>query len=421
MASFDATALRSQFPALALTLDDGRPVVYFDGPGGTQVPQRVIDAVGDYYREMNANSGGAFLTSRRSDAMVAEARAALADFLNAGSPSEILFSQNMTTHTFNISRAIGNTLGVGDEIVATWLDHEANVSPWMALEERGVTVHRVGIRPEDCTLDYGEVASRVGPRTRVVAVGYASNAVGTINDVRRVIDLAHAAGALVYVDAVHYAPHRPIDVQALDCDFLVCSAYKFFGPHLGVLYAKSGVLDALPAYKVRPSDDRFETGTLNFGAINGARAAVEYLAELGERFVDAHGGAFPSFSGRRLALKCAMVAIRAHEMGLFARMAAGLQGTPGVHLYGITDPARFEQRAPTAGFTLAGWHPDEVAEALAAEGIFAWSGHFYALGLIEKLGLAETGGVVRVGLAHYNTQEEVDRFLRVIGELAGAR
>ncbi|MGH2512831.1 MAG: aminotransferase class V-fold PLP-dependent enzyme, partial [Candidatus Limnocylindrales bacterium] len=261
MTAFDAAELRTEFPALALEVE-GTPLAFFDGPGGTQVPQRVIDAVAGYYRSSNANDGGAFVTSQRNDAIVAEAHRALADFLNAGSPHEIKFGANMTTLTFHLSRSIGATLAPGDEVIVTTLDHEANVSPWQAMAvDHELTVRTVDIRPDDGTLDLDDLRSKLSERTRLVAVGYASNAIGTINPVAQVVELAHAAGALTYVDAVHYAPHGPIDVAALDTDFLACSVYKFFGPHLGVVYGKAAVLDRLPAYKVRPAHDRFETGT----------------------------------------------------------------------------------------------------------------------------------------------------------------
>lgn len=420
MTTFDPLELRKQFPALALTLD-GRPVVYFDGPGGTQVPQRVIDAVTRYYTEMNSNCDGAFLSSQRSDAMLAEAHAALADFLNARSPEEIKFSQNMTTHTFNLSRAIGQTLGPGDELVVTVLDHEANVSPWLALEERGVKVQRVDIHPEDCTLDMADLEAKLNEHTKAVAVGYASNAVGTVNDVKAVVDMAHAAGSLAYVDAVHYAPHGAIDVQELDCDFLVCSVYKFFGPHLGVLYGKQEILDRLPAYKVRPAHDRFETGTQNHEGIAGALAAVEYLADVGRAYGAPYWDRYPGFTGRRLDLKTAMSAIRDYERGLLERLVAGLQQIHGLKIWGITDRASFDRRAPTVSFTLAGFSPRAVAEYLGNQGIFVWEGDFYAQSLIERLGLFETGGVVRVGLAHYNTADEVDRLLEAMRTLTKGR
>ncbi|HLO36177.1 MAG TPA: aminotransferase class V-fold PLP-dependent enzyme, partial [Candidatus Deferrimicrobium sp.] len=289
MSNFDVDALRSEFPALALE-QDGRPVAYFDGPGGTQVPQRVIDAIGTYYRSSNANDGGAFATSQRSDASTHEGHAAVADLLGAGSAEEIKFGANMTTLTFHLSRSIGATMAPGDEIVVTTLDHEANVSPWRRLaDDRGLVVRTVDIRPDDVTLDLEGLEAVLGPRTRLVAVGYASNAVGTINPIREIIARAHEVGAWTWVDAVHYAPHGPIDVRALETDFLVTSVYKWFGPHLGALYGRADRLDRLPDYKVRPAHDRFETGTQNFEAIAGAAAAVEYLASIGHRFGGAPG------------------------------------------------------------------------------------------------------------------------------------
>lgn len=418
MTTFDPLALRKQFPALSLT-QNGQPLVFFDGPGGTHVPQRVIDAVSRYYVEMNSNRDGAFLTSRRSDAMLDEAHAALAGFLNARSPDEIAFSQNMTTHTFNLSRALGATLKAGDEIVVTVLDHEANSSPWKALEERGVRINWVDIHPEDCTLDMADLEAKLNERTRVLAIGYASNAVGTVNDVKAIVGMAHAVGALTYVDAVHYAPHGPIDVLDLDCDFLVCSVYKFFGPHLGVLYGKQSALEHLPAYKVRPAGHSpFEIGTQNHEGIAGALAAIDYLAEVGRVYGGEYASRYPGFTGRRLDLKTAMSAIQAYERGLFERLMEGLKRIAGLRIWGIADPARFGQRTPTAAFTLEGFSPREVAESLGQRGICVWDGHFYAQALIERLGLNESGGVVRVGLAHYNTADEVDRLLSELGALA---
>ena len=417
MTGIDPIELRQQFPALGQTVN-GRPAVFFDGPGGTQVPQRVIDAVTRYYVEMNSNDGGAFVTSRRSDAMVGEARAALADLLNAPSPDLIKFSQNMTTHTFNLSRAFGQRLGPGDELLVTTLDHEANVSPWRALEERGVQVRTVDIREADCTLDMADLEAKLNEHTRLVAVGYASNAVGTVNDVRAAVDMAHAAGALAYVDAVHYAPHGPIDVQALDCDFLVCSVYKFFGPHLGALYGKAEAFDRLPAYKVRPAHEPFQTGTPNFEGIAGALAAVDYLAEVGRTYGGAFAGQWPGFSGRRLELKAALSACHAYERDLGARLLAGLQQIPGLKVWGLTEAGAWDRRVPTISFTLAGHAPRAIAEYLGERGIFVWDGDFYARALIERLNLYEAGGLVRVGLVHYNTAEEVDRLLGTLSELA---
>src|SRR5919106_4306344 len=280
----DVEALRGEFPALRRE-QDGRPVAFLDGPGGTQVPQRVVDAVATYLTDTNANAGGAFTTSEASDAMVDEAHRAVADFLGAASPEEIKFGYNMSTLTLHMGRSIGATLGPGDEIVVTTLDHEANVSTWEAMAaDRGVTVRKVDIRDDDVTLDLEDLESKLNARTKLVAVGYASNAVGTINPVREIVTRAHEVGALAYIDAVAYAPHGPIDVRALDADFLVCSAYKWFGPHLGALYGKAEVLDALPAFKVRPAHDRFETGTAAFESIAGTLAATDYLRDVGRRF-----------------------------------------------------------------------------------------------------------------------------------------
>ena len=420
MPAFDVDALRAQFPGLARQ-HDGRPAVFLDGPGGTQVPQRVIDAAGGYYREMNANSGGAFKTSELTDAMAAEAHAAVADFLGAASPDEIKFGANMTTLTLHIGRSIGATLQPGDEIVVTRLDHEANVSTWRAMAaDRGVTVQTVDINDADVTLDLEDLESKLGPKTKLVAVGYASNAVGSVNPVREIVARAHEIGALTFVDAVAYAPHGPIDVRALDTDFLACSAYKWFGPHVGVLYGKAGVLDHLPAYKVRPAHDRFETGTPNYEGIAGTLAATDYLRDVGRDYGDVAGapGAAEA-SERRRELVAAMVAIAAYERGLVTRFIDGLDAIPGLTVHGITDRARFGARVPTVAVSIAGVHPRAAAEALGRRGIFAWDGDFYATGLIERLGKAETGGVLRLGLVHYNTAAEVDRTVEAITRLAG--
>jgi cysteine desulfurase family protein (TIGR01976 family) len=418
MTDFDVAALRAEFPALALE-QDGRPLAFFDGPGGTQVSQRVIDAVIGYYRTSNANDGGAFATSRRSDAIVAEAYAALADLLNAASAGEIKFGYNMTTLTFHLGRSIGATLEPGDEVIVTTLDHEANVSPWRAMAaDRGLTVRTVDVRTGDGTLDLDDLRAKLSSRTRLIAFGYASNAIGTINPVAEIVGLAHAVGALTYVDAVHYAPHGPIDVAALDTDFLACSVYKFFGPHLGVLYGKAAVLEQLPAYKVRPAHDRFETGTPNFEGIAGALAAVDYIASVGARFGDAFAGEFPGMAGRRLEVHAGMRAIRAYEMPLFGRLLAGLARIEGVRLWGIADPARLAERTPTAALTFDVCSPRQAAVSLGRQGITAWDGDFYAQALIERFGLFASGGVLRVGLAHYNTAEEVDRLLVALSEVA---
>ncbi len=418
MPSFDVEALRAEFPALARE-QDGQPVAFLDGPGGTQVPQRVIDAVAGYYRDMNANHGGAFLTSELSDAMAEEGHAAVADFLGAASPGEIKFGYNMSTLTLQIGRSIGATLEAGDEIVVTTLDHEANVSTWTAMAaDRGVTVRTVDIHEDDVTLDLEDLESKLGPRTRLVAVGYASNAVGSVNPVREIVARAHEVGALTYVDAVAFAPHGPIDVRALDTDFLVCSAYKWFGPHLGALYGKAEVLDRLPVFKVRPASDRFETGTASFEAIAGTLAATDYLRDIGRSYGDVAGapGAADS-SERRRELVAGMVAIADYERALVTRLIDGLEALPGATIHGITDRATFRSRVPTVSISIDGIHPRAAAEALGRAGIYVWDGDFYATSLIERLGKAESGGVLRIGLVHYNTTNEVDRTLHALADL----
>ncbi len=419
MPEFDVDALRARFPALSIE-QDGRPVVLFDGPGGTQVPDTVIEAVSRYYRESNANHDGTFLTSRRSDAVVDDAHQALADLLNAADPSEIKLGANMTTLTMHVARSLTATMAPGDEIIVSGLDHEANVGPWQgAAADRGITVRTVDIRPDDVTLDIERFDTLLHGRPKLVAFGFASNAVGTINPVAELVRRAHEAGALTYVDAVHAAPHLPIDVQAIGTDFLACSTYKFFGPHVGVLYGRRDVLDSLPTYKLRPATDRFETGTGNFEGFAGARAAVEYIAEVGRRFGIEFQGRFPGMTGRRLEAHAGMAAIRAYEMPLFGRLLDGLETIPGAKVWGITDRPRFDERTPTAAVTFAGVTPEAVATALGDRGIATWWGDFYAMGLIERLGLAPEG-VLRIGLAHYNTAAEVDRLLDELRDITGA-
>jgi cysteine desulfurase family protein (TIGR01976 family) len=408
----DVEALRAEFPALRRE-QDGRPAAFLDGPGGTQVPQRVIDAITSYLRETNANAGGAFATSEASDAMVDEAHQAVADFLGAARPDEIKFGYNMSTLTLHIGRSIGATLAPGDEIVVTTLDHEANVSTWEAMAaDRGLTVRKVDIRVDDVTLDLEDLESKLGSRTKLVAIGYASNAVGTINPVREIVARAHEVGALAYVDAVAYAPHGPIDVQALDADFLVCSAYKWFGPHLGALYGKTDVFDALPAFKVRPAHDRFETGTAAFESIAGTLAATDYLRDIGRRFGS------PASTDRRVELVAGMDAIVEHERALITRLIDGLESVPGVTIHGITERSRFADRVPTAAISIDDVHPRDAAVELGRRGIYVWDGDFYATGLIERLGKAATGGVLRLGLVHYNTVAEVDRVLEAVESIA---
>ncbi|HKB52680.1 MAG TPA: cysteine desulfurase-like protein, partial [Ramlibacter sp.] len=345
---------------------NGQPAVFFDGPAGTQVPQQVMDAISDYLLQRNANNCGAFLTSRRTDETIAEARQAMADLLGC-TAKEIVFGPNMTTLTFALSRSIGRELAAGDEVVVTTLDHDANVAPWRALEERGVVVRQVDIREEDCTLDMDDLRAKITPRTRVVAVGYAANAVGTINDVQEVVRLAHAAGALAFIDAVHYGPHGFVDVRALDCDFLACSTYKFFGPHIGVLYGKAEHLKHYRPYKVRPAydsiPDRWENGTQNHECLAGVTAAVDYLAALGRRVS-------PAVTGRRSALQAAYTAIHKHERALVTKLIAGLVALPGLKFYGISDPKQFDHRVPTVAIRMEGHTPKQLATYLDQRGIF---------------------------------------------------
>jgi len=410
--NYNVTEVRTHFPSLQ------NGAIFFDNPAGTQVPQPVMDAIRDYYLTANANNGGAFATSQRSDAIIAEARNAFADFLNAKSPDEIVFGPNMTTLTFSVARALGRFLDEGDEIIVTRLDHDANISPWTALEERGVVIKWVDFHTDDCTLNMADFEKHLSTRTRLVAIGGASNAVGTLNDLQTLTDLAHMAGATVFVDAVHLAPHAPIDVQALNCDLLACSVYKFYGPHLGVLWGKYDLLDRLSAYKVRPAGnnppDKFETGTQNHECIAGALAAVNYLASVGEKYGAPFAAAYSKFSGRRLHLKSALAAIKAYEKELAARLVAGLNEIRGVTLYGIADFARFDYRAPTFAITVEGKTPRAIAEACGRENIYVWDGNYYALEVMQRLGLQERGGAVRIGLAHYNTAQEVDRFLEIL-------
>jgi len=429
--SLDLTSIRSQFPSLTQTFN-GHPVVFLDGPGGTQTPQRVVDAISAYLRRDNANTGGAYSTSRHTDAMIAEARAAMADFLHCGA-DEVVFGPNMTSLTYAMSRAIGRELKPGDEIVVTRLDHDANVSPWLQMaEDRGVTVHWAEIHDEDCTLDMADLASKINGKTKLVAVGYASNAVGTINPVKEIVRLTHEAGALAYIDAVHYAPHGLIDVAALDCDFLVCSTYKFFGPHMGVLFGKREHLKRLRPYKVRPNTNAipncWEWGTLNHECIAGITACVEYIADLGRdngscrdsRLGCPSSEARPSSPGtRRAAIEAAYSAIHDYERGLLVRMMSGLREIPGLKIYGTTDPARFDERCPTVAIRSDKLTPLELATRLGDRGFFTWDGNYYALNLTEHLDVEKSGGFLRIGLVHYNTIEEVDRLLAAVHEIVG--
>jgi cysteine desulfurase family protein (TIGR01976 family) len=400
--------IRSDFPALTRAVN-GRVPAFFDGPAGSQVPRRVIDAVSDYLAYHNANTGGDFATSRESDSIIESARVRVAAFLGAGSPREIVFGANMTTLTFALSRSLRRTWQPGDEVIVTDLDHQANVAPWrLAAEDAGARVLTVPFDPESCTLDLATYERLLSPRTRLVAVGYASNAVGTVTDVARVAELARDAGALSFVDAVHYAPHGSIDVQALGCDFLACSAYKFFGPHVGILHGREQHLAELEPYRVPPASNevpgRWETGTLNHEGIAGTAAAIEWIA-----------GLAGDEGGMRERIVAGMKVIEELERPLFRSIREGLLAIPGARIHG---PPADHPRTPTLALTLEGHSPATLARRLAENGIYVWAGDFYASSVIDRLGLREAGGVVRIGLAPYNTQEEVDRLLAVVAETA---
>jgi cysteine desulfurase family protein (TIGR01976 family) len=405
--ALDVASIRSQFPALARMVD-GRPAAYLDGPGGTQVPEPVINAIAGFMRDGGSNNGGPFVTSRETDAVVEAARSAVADLLGAR-PEEIAFGQNMTSLTLSVSRALGSTWMVGDNIVVTRLDHDANVWPWViAARDAGVEVRWIDFDPDDgCRLDLEHLDRLIDARTRLVAVTRASNAVGTITAVQTVIDAAHAASALTYVDAVHFSPHGLLDVAALGTDFLAASAYKFFGPHTGCLYGRSDVLERTIAYKIRPAPDdppgKWETGTQSFESLAGVTAAVDYISSLGEG------------ESRRTRIASAMEAIGAYERGLSVRFLDGISAFDGITLYGrkVADG-----RTPTFAIAVDGVHPDAVAAALGDVGIFVWSGDYYAVEVMRRLGVADRGGLVRIGFVHYNTIEEVDRAVAAIGGLS---
>jgi len=401
----DCARSREDFPSLARTFN-GLPLAFLDGPAGTQVPEPVIAAMAEYYRTSNANTHGEFPTSRETDRLLHETREAAAAFLGAPSGREISFGQNMTTLNFALSHARVREMAPGDEIVITQLDHEANRGPWLNLRERGIVVREVALRP-DGRLDPEDFARQVTARTRLVALGLASNALGTVNDAALARRLSKEVGAWLLLDAVHYAAHLPVDVVALDADFLLCSAYKFYGPHVGILYTRPGLLERLRTDKLRVQEDeapfRIETGTLNHAALVGVKAAVEYIASWGED------------GTLRERIVSAMEGIAGYEHGLGRHYHDNVRRIPGVTVWG-TDFSG--PRAPTVSITIDGVLPLAAARALGEKGLQVWDGHFYALRAIEVLGLAERGGVIRTGLAMYNTAEEIDRLLAAVEELA---
>jgi cysteine desulfurase family protein (TIGR01976 family) len=416
MPTSDLSALRARFPALARE-HAGRPAVFLDAPGGSQVPESVIEAMGAYLRSRNANAHGAFATSQETDRTIVDAHTAAADLLHAD-PDEVVFGPNATTLLLAISRSVGRTLGTGDEVVVTRLDHDANVRPWLlAAEDAGATVRWVDVRDDDVTLDLGSFEAALSERTKVVAVTLASNAVGTITPATDLARIVHErTAAIVVFDGVHLAQHRSIDVRALGADLLAVSPYKIFGPHLGILFGRRELLRSLTAYKVRPASDdlpdRFETGTQNHEGFAGWTATVGYLAEVGRT----HGA--PAGPSRREAVAAAFDAFAAWEHDLAARFLEGARSVPGLRVYGITDPERLAERTPTFAVRVGDRHPLETAKALGERGIFVWDGHYYALELMERLGLQETGGAVRIGFCHYNTPAEVDRVLEELSDLA---
>ena len=412
--SFCAEAIRPLFPSLSVAADDGGLPVFLDNPAGTQVPRSVMEAVTRYYMTMNANSGGAFATSQRNDDMVRQTRQRMADFLNAPSANEIVIGPNMTSLNFNLSRALAQVLSPGDEVVVTRMDHDANVSPWTLIaRDHGLTLKWVDIDPADCTLDMGSLEEALSVRTKVVATVHASNAVGTINPVAQIAGMAKAVGAWHVVDAVQSAPHVPIDVQEIGCDFLLCSSYKFYGPHLGIMWGRAGLLNSLPAYKVRPAKDvapnRWENGTPSYETWNGLRACLDYWEQIGLKYGNAD---LPQYQGARLNMKRGVMAVQDYERELVAELIAGLRAIRGVSIAGIVDEERLGLRVPTVAMVKEGKSPAEIAAILAAEQVYVWSGDYYATEIMLRLGRPE--GMVRIGIGQYNTRAEIQRLLNLI-------
>jgi len=417
--TYDINLVRQQFPSL------DRPAIFLDNPAGTQIAKQSLDRINKYLLETNANHEGLFETSRRSDEVLHEAHAAMADFLNASRPEEIIFGNNMTTLTLHMSRSLARNLQAGDNILVTRMDHDANIAPWMLVaEDKGCNLLWVDFDVESGTLDLDDFARALEKKPKIAAFGYASNLLGTVNPAKKLTQMAKDAGALVYIDAVQYAPHGPIDVQDLGCDFLVCSSYKFFGPHAGALYGKYDLLNELKAYKVRPASDevpyKFETGTQNHEGIAGVLGALEYLEWLGKEFGAEQESAWKEagFTGRKLGLKKGMSAMHAYESELSKALIEIIQSVPGTRVYGITDTDRLEQRVPTVSFRLDGKDPEWLANEIGNNDIYVWKGHNYALAIVERMGLLDAGGMVRVGPVHYNTLAELDKFGEVLKKIA---
>jgi cysteine desulfurase family protein (TIGR01976 family) len=418
---FDLEAIRARFPALSLR-DGGTPRVYFDNPAGTQVTQSVVDRMSGCLLESNANLGGFFETSRRADAIADEAHAAMADLLNAPSPDEIIFGQNMTTLTLHMSRSIGRQFSAGDEIILSRMDHDANVTPWVLLaRDLGLIVRWLPFNLETFEFDLAALDELLNDRTRLVCVGGASNMTGTIHDIRTISAKAHAAGAWTYIDAVQSVPHVPTDVQDIGCDFLACSAYKFFGPHQGILWGRREILERLEPYKVRPAPDeipgRFETGTLSHEGMAGTAAAVDYFAWIGETMAQDYFRNNERYEGRSCHVHAALSLLFDYETTLARHLLDGLSQLPGIRIHGITAPDALERRVPTVSFTAAGMASADIAEALARKSIFVWSGHNFAVEAAMSLGIYHSGGGVRIGPVHYNSVDEIDRLLVALEEI----
>ena len=417
--SFDLQVIRQQFPSL------DRPAIFLDNPAGTQIAKHSLDRINKYLLECNANHEGMFETSRRSDEILHEAHSAMADFLNASRPEEIIFGNNMTTLTLHMSRSLARNLQAGDNILVTRMDHDANIAPWMLVaEDKGCNLLWVDINVEEGTLDLDSFAKALEKKPKIAAFGYASNLLGTINPVKKLTKMAKEAGALVYIDAVQYAPHGPIDVQDISCDFLACSSYKFFGPHAGALYGKYDLLNELKAYKVRPASNalpyKFETGTQNHEGIAGVLGALEYFEWLGRQFGADQESAWKEagFTNRKLELKKGMSAMQAYESELSKKLIGIVESVPGTRIHGVTGMDRLDERVPTVSFTVEGKDPEQLAKAIGDENIYVWNGHNYALAIVERLGLLEAGGMIRVGPVHYNTMDELEKFGEVLKVVA---
>lgn len=423
--TYDIEAVRARFPSLAVQ-DNGIVRTYLDNPAGTQVPVDVMNAVRDYFIHSNGNISGHFKTSRATGALYADAHEAMADFVNAADASEIIFGLSMTALTINMTHTLEKTLSPGDEIIVTAMDHDGNVSPWRLLaERRGLTLKTLPFNTETYRYDLSALDALLTDRTKVVAVNYASNLIGTINDVSQISAMARNVGALTYVDAVQFAPHGIVDVQALGCDFLVCSAYKFFGPHQGILWGRKALLEALTPDKIEAAPDdlpnRYEIGTGVYELMAGTLAAVNYYAWVGDMMGEDPLAPSLNRSARQRVINRGKQAMETYERDLVRALIDGLHAIPGVKIYGLTDPADMPDRVPTVSFTMEGRSPSDIAAHLAADNIFVWSGHNYALNAFDQLGLDRATGVVRIGIAHYNTAQEVDRTLESLRTMASLK